>query len=179
MLRDLLQPGEWLTKVDLKNAPTSWFLYCFPPQMATLFQLARADIPVQLPAIRPVISPLGLYQDHTTCYCHPQSIRSEGNNLYQQHTDHGGDTNAGRGCVPLPALVSPPAGLIFFLENLGFIINFPKSVLSLTQNLEFLGFAIDFSKLEIKLPGETIKWIKQEAKKPLSNSSRVHFDLSY
>ena len=66
-----------MTKVDLKDA---YFMVpiaiCFPPQTATPFHLARADIPVQLPAIRSVISqcPLGLYQDHATCYCDPQSI---------------------------------------------------------------------------------------------------------
>ena len=97
MLRDLLKPGDWLTKVDLKDAPTSWFLLLSTTDSYTPFQLARADIPVQLPAIRPVISSLGLYQDHKTCYCHPLSIRSEGNNKYRRHTDHGGDTNAGRG----------------------------------------------------------------------------------
>ena len=70
------------------------------------------------------------------------------------------------------------AGLIFLLENLGFIINFPKSVLTPTQDLEFLGFTIDSSKLEIRLPGEKIKKVKQEAKKLLNLTEPQALDLS-
>ncbi len=46
------------------------------------------------------------------------------------------------------------AGLIFILENLGFIINNLKSLLTPTQEIEFLGFSVNTVNLEIKLPGE-------------------------
>ncbi len=48
------------------------------------------------------------------------------------------------------------AGLIFLLENLGFIINNPRSLLTPTQEIEFLGFSVNTVSMEIKLPGEKI-----------------------
>ena len=48
------------------------------------------------------------------------------------------------------------AELIFQLENLGFIINNPKSVLIPTQEILFLGFTISYTMMEIRLPGDKI-----------------------
>ena len=114
-----------------------------------------------------VVRYMGLYQDHTTSDCHSQSVRviiyiddilimAETSTLAREHT----------------------AGLIFLLENLEFIINFPKSVITPTQNLEFLGFAINSSKMEIKLPGEKIQKIKQETRKLLNLVKPKAIDLS-
>jgi hypothetical protein len=59
------------------------------------------------------------------------------------------------------------AGLIFLLENLGFIINYPKSLLTPTQEIQFLGFVISSNTMEIRLPGEKIKQIRQDTRKLL------------
>ena len=37
------------------------------------------------------------------------------------------------------------ATLIFLLENLGFIINYPKSLLDPTQEIDYLGFTINWN----------------------------------
>ena len=42
-------------------------------------------------------------------------------------------------------------GLIHLLENLGFVINYPKSQLTPTQEIEFLGFVINSNTMELKL----------------------------
>ena len=42
------------------------------------------------------------------------------------------------------------AGLVFLLENLGFIINYPKSILKTSKRIEFLGFIVDSTTMEIK-----------------------------
>ena len=44
------------------------------------------------------------------------------------------------------------AGLVFLLENLGFIINYPKSILKPSKEIEFLGFIVDSTTVEMKLP---------------------------
>ena len=57
--------------------------------------------------------------------------------------------------------------VIYLLENLGLVINYPKSELSPTQAIEFLGFVVNSTKMELKLPGEKI--IKNEAGKILQS----------
>ena len=57
------------------------------------------------------------------------------------------------------------AGLIFLLENLGFIINYPKSILKPSKRIEFLGFIVNSTTMEIKLPGEKIKKIRTDTRK--------------
>jgi len=44
------------------------------------------------------------------------------------------------------------AGLVFLLENLGSIINYPKSILKPSKKIEFHGFLVDSTTMEIKLP---------------------------
>ena len=53
--------------------------------------------------------------------------------------------------------------VLFLLENLGFIINSKKSVLSPIQEIEFLGMTVNSQTMEIKLSGQKIKSIKLEA----------------
>ena len=59
------------------------------------------------------------------------------------------------------------AELIFLLENLGFIINSQNSRIDPTQQIEFLGFEINSLKMELKLPGEKFKKIRQDARRLL------------
>ena len=59
------------------------------------------------------------------------------------------------------------AALIYLLENLGFIVNYPKSLLSPTQEIEILGFIVNSVAMEIKVPGNKIKQVRSEAKKLL------------
>ncbi len=47
-------------------------------------------------------------------------------------------------------------GLVFLLENLGFVINYPRSQLEPTQEIEFLGFVVNSQTMELQAPrGET------------------------
>ena len=43
-------------------------------------------------------------------------------------------------------------GMMYLLENLGLIINQKKSVLSSTQEIEFLGLMVDSQAMELQLP---------------------------
>ena len=57
---------------------------------------------------------------------------------------------------------------LFLLENTGFIINNKKSSLEPTQKIEFLEIIINSVKMDISLPGEKIRNIRQETRKILS-----------
>ena len=53
---------------------------------------------------------------------------------------------------------------LFLLENLGFVINNKKSVLTPCQQIEFLGMTVDSQSMVLKLPGEKIRKIRAEAR---------------
>ena len=69
------------------------------------------------------------------------------------------------------------AALIFQLENLGLIINHPKSQTTPSLLIEFLGFIIDSTSMELKLPGEKIKTIRGEARRMLSQADNSALTL--
>ncbi len=58
---------------------------------------------------------------------------------------------------PQDLLKDQVMGLVFLLENLGFVINYPKSHLEPTQEIEFLGFVVNSQTMELKLPREKLK----------------------
>ena len=58
--------------------------------------------------------------------------------------------------------------IIYLLENLGFVINLPKSLLEPQQRIDFLGFLVNSLSMELELPGEKIKNIRVEARKVLA-----------
>ena len=59
MLKDLLKPGDWMTKVDLKD---TYFMITGSnkPQEVAAVQVARRNLPVQLSPFRVVIGSMGL-----------------------------------------------------------------------------------------------------------------------
>jgi len=60
-------------------------------------------------------------------------------------------------------LVDHLTGTVHLLENLGFIINQKKSVLTPTQSIEFLGLTVDSLAMELRLPLTKMKQIRAEA----------------
>ena len=70
------------------------------------------------------------------------------------------------------------SAVVYLLENLGFVINHPKSQLTPSQEIEFLGFTVNSSRMELKLPGEKIKKIRAEAGKALQAHSVSALALS-
>ena len=52
------------------------------------------------------------------------------------------------------------AGISYLLDNLGFVINLPKSQLDPKRIIDFLGFLIDSNTMELKLPGDKLKSIQ-------------------
>ena len=147
MLKDTLKPGDWMTKVDLKDAyfmvpialnqrrllrfkwqGTTYQFNCLP------FGLSSAPW-VFTKTTRPVVTILRTMGLRMIIYIDDILLMAETQSAAREHT----------------------AGLVFLLENLGFIINHPKSVMTPSQEIDFLGFTVNSTTMEIKLPGEKIK----------------------
>ena len=155
MVKDILRPGDWMTKVDLKDAyfmipiatnqrrllrfqwqGTTYQFNCLP------FGLSSAPW-VFTKTTRPIVGILRTLGLRMIIYIDDILIMADTLHTAKEHT----------------------AALIYLLENLGFIINFPKSLLEPTREIEFLGFTLNSMSMEIKVPGNKIKQIRLEAKK--------------
>ena len=55
-------------------------------------------------------------------------------------------------------------GLVYLLQCLGFTINMEKTVLEPSQFLVFLGYTVNTTKMELRLPPEKLKKIRVEAR---------------
>ena len=157
MLKDTLKSGDWMTKVDLKDA------YFMIPMASHHRRLLRFQwqgqtyqfncLPFGLSSApwvftkttRPVVATLRSLGLRLIIYIDDILIMAPSPIVAREHT----------------------AGLIFLLENLGFIINYPKSLLTPTQEIQFLGFVISSNTMEIRIPGEKIKQIRQDTRKLL------------
>ena len=69
-------------------------------------------------------------------------------------------------------------GLIYLLENLGFVINKTKSILEPTQSLEFLGFSVNSVQQELNLPAGKVKKIRAETRHLLEGAQITARKLS-
>ena len=87
-----------------------------PLQETSKIPLAREGVPVQLPTIRAVVGPAGLYQYHKASSDCSQNTGHENNHLHRRHP---GDGNA----TSREAALEQTECLIFLPENLGFTIN--------------------------------------------------------
>ena len=68
-------------------------------------------------------------------------------------------------------------GLLYLLENLGFVISKPKCVLDPMQIIEFLGFSVNSVQQELSLPTGKVK-IRAEARHLLEGSPATVRKLS-
>ena len=54
------------------------------------------------------------------------------------------------------------SGLLYLLQRLGFTVNLEKTVLEPSQCLEFLGFMVDTTRMELSLPAQKIQKFRVE-----------------
>ena len=57
------------------------------------------------------------------------------------------------------------------LENVGFVVNYEKSVMIPSPQIEFLGFLVDSTTMSLASPHEKIRKIQRECQKALTVSS--------
>jgi hypothetical protein len=157
MLKDLLRTGDWMAKIDLKDAYVmipiaqedrdflnfqwknqTYQFNCLP------FRFSSAPW-VFTKTTRPVVAILREMGLCMIIYIDDTFVMPETETLLKDHI----------------------TAVIYLLENLGFVINHPKSELNPTEEMEFIGFTVNSTRMELKLPGEKIKKIRAEAGKVL------------
>ena len=154
MLKDLLRPGDWMTKIDLKDAYFAIPVACqhrkylaFRWQGKTYqfnclpFGLSSAPW-VFTKTTKPVVTILRSLGLRMIIYIDDILILAADVKTAQEHTE----------CM------------IFLLENLGLTVNREKSLTNPTQELEYLGLITDSAHMQLRLPGSKIKGIRSDAK---------------
>jgi len=151
-LRDLLRAGDWMVKVDLKDA---YFTIPIHPQhqqylmfmvdsdcyQFTCLPFGLSCAPWTLTKVmKPLMGFLRAWGIRIVIYI-DMLLLSESKEVAIQHLEV----------------------LIFLLEALGFIVNKEKSVLCPSQEIKFLGLLVDSQSLQLKLPTEKMKQIRKEA----------------
>ena len=152
ILKDLLRAGDWMAKVDLKDAyfmipiheedraflkfsfkEHTYQFQCLP------FGLACAPW-VFTKILKPVAALLRQLGVRLIVYIDDILILAESKEAARDHA----------------------IGLVYLLENLGFAVSRAKCQLEPTQTIEFLGFLVNSLKQELSLPQGKIKKIRAE-----------------
>ena len=154
VVKSLIQKGDWMVKLDLKDAflsvpihPThrrylrfqweeqAWEFQTLP------FGLSSAPY-VFTKLLKPAVATLHRLGMRLVLYLDDMLILAQTREMTRE-------------CL---------ATALELLLSLGFIINLKKSVLNPTQKIEFLGFQIDSQRMTISLPQQKIKSLKQRAR---------------
>ena len=152
MLRDLLRKGDFMVKIDLKDAyftvpvwknhqkflrfvwkETMYEFACLP------FGLASAPR-VFTKLIKPVVALLRQLGIRLIVYLDDMLIMAQSRDIALQHASTALD----------------------LLQGLGFMINYLKSVLVPSTRMEFLGFVVDSLTLSLAHPREKIRKVRKE-----------------
>lgn len=147
MLKDLLRKGDWMAKIDLKDAyfavpisePDKKYLRFRWDQEVYQFNCLPFGLSCApwvftkiIEAATAVLREMGI---RLIIYIDDMLIMAESETLLKDHV----------------------AGTVYLLENLGFVINLPKSILEPQRTIDFLGFQVDSSTMELKLPGNKME----------------------
>lgn len=154
-VKQLVRPGNWPTKVDLKDVyfsipihlrQTRFLHFQFQRTIyefrCLLFGLSLAPL-VFTKTSKPVVALLRELGVRCVIRIDNMLVMAESSVMSGDHT----------------------AGVLFLLEALGLTVNYKKSVTESTQELEYLGVTINTVSMELRLPGEKLNKICQEAGK--------------
>ena len=154
-LKTLLQPGDWMAKVDLKYAYFSipihpdhrkylHFQFLDKTYQFTRLPFGLASAPwVFTKTLRPAAALARELGMRVIVYIDDILLMAESREKLCDQT----------------------LALVYLLECLGFVINSQKTVLEPTQSLVFLGFTVNSTDMELRLPPEKMKKIRAEARK--------------
>ena len=157
-VKDLLRQGDWLAKVDLKDAFFSvpighqhrkFLRFIFKGKKGKTYQFnclpfGLSSAPwVFTKTLKPVLAVLRERGVRLIAYIDDIQILAESRDLIQDQV----------------------TGMLYLLECLGFIVNRKKSILNPTQVIEFLGLSVDSIAMELRLPPIKMKHIRAEAHK--------------
>ena len=168
MLRDLLKLGDWLVKIDLKDAYLTvpilinhqkYLRFLWKDSMLEFaclpFGLASAPR-VFTKLMKPVVALLRQQGIRLIIHLDDILIMAESSDL----------------------VLHQAASALNLLESLGFIVNYEKSHLVPTQEIEFLGLLVNSKNLTLILPGEKLRKIRKRFKQLLEISDLSIRELS-
>ena len=153
-VKALLRKHDWMAKVDLKDA---FFMVPVAPQFRQylLFKLGKRIFQFNcLPfglctaprvftkILKPAVEMLRSLSIRLVIYMDDMLLMADSKQKLAEHIQ----------------------STLFLLKNLGFIVNSKKSILQPTQEIEFLGMIVSSLSMDLKLPGEKIRKIRQEAR---------------
>ena len=154
-VKGVMQKGDWLCKLDLKDAyltipihqsqqPLLRFLWNSRMWQFKVLPFGLSSAPwVFTKLTKPISSTLRRLGIRMILYLDDMLIMSR--------TQAEASTNL--------------ATVMTLLVGLGFIVNLRKSVLTPTQQVEFLGFTLDSQKMAISLPQDKLHALKKQARK--------------
>ena len=161
LLPDLLQPQDWMVKMDLKDAYLQVPIHLDYQHLLT-FQLEEKIYKFQcLPfglltaprvftkLLKPVVGFLRQNVCRLIIYL---------DNLLLMHQDR----------AQLEQITQLTCQLF---ESLGLMVNLKKSILTPTQELEFLGFQLGSALMRLSLPSEKLRKIQQDARRMMHQAS--------
>ena len=156
VIKDVLQPGDWMCSLDLKDA---YLLVSITPDSSVSFGMARyTSLPASLSGyavhhklLRPVMAHLRSQGFRTIL--HLDDIL-----LMHQLREH---------------LLTQVEKMSQLLESLGFTVNQLKSHLTPVQEIQFLGFVVDSRLMKFFLPQEKVESIRQTSQVLLQQSPSV------
>ena len=158
MLKDLLRKDDYLVKIDLKDAYLTIPIWKgHQKYLRFLYLLEFACLPFGLTKLmKPVLSILRQSGVRLVAYLDDFLIMGETRQLTLQHA----------------------ATTLNLLEGLGFVVNYPKSVLIPSQEIEFLGFIVNSLNLSLSLPTDKIKKVRQNCQRLLDNPVVTVWELA-
>lgn len=167
-VKGLMMKGDWLLKLDLKDAYLAvpihqahreFLKFQWQDQLwqfqALPFGLSSAPC-VFTKLLKPVVSTLRKLGIRLVLYLDDMLIMAKHREEAKSHL----------------------ATIMDLLLSLGFIINLKKSVLSPTQELEFLGFVLRSREMTIALPTQKLLTLKKTAKRMMEREETTIQDLA-
>ena len=159
MVRDLLRKGDFMIKIDLKDAYFTVPL-CQEHQTfvrfnweGTLYEFACLPFGLSIAPrvftkiMKPVVALLRQLGIRLIIYLNDLLIMAQLKEILNCHA----------------------STTLHLLENLGFMINYLKSVLIPATKMEFLGFLIDSQAMTLALPRDKVRKVKKECQSALNH----------
>lgn len=163
MFKDLLRKEDLMAKIDLKDA---YFTVPIARQEIPEVQVGERDIPFLNCLPFGLSCALSVFTKITKAAT--TVLREMGIRIIVYIDD----------MLIMAELEAHIAGMVYLLENLGFLINYLKSILQPRRTMEFFSFQVDSSSMELKIPGPKMKKHQERCRKILASEEVTALDVS-
>ena len=169
LLKGILQPGDWMAKIDLKDAYFMIPMHERDKRFLRFQWKGRINLPIQLSSVRAVMCSMGLYQGPEANSRTAETAGCSDDNVYRRHSDRGGyKVSSAKSCERRVVPTREP----------GFCGQLPQISLGTETRNRILGFIVISMSQELRLPPEKMKKIRAEARRLLDSSTITALELS-